>query len=209
MEPTRTSDSDEGFGRPELVLPYRLRGYDGRVSVYYAENRAPVRWVFDVPGMLASPFDLALARGYPVCEARIAYGGSGSRALMGWNQLVTNRDAQTGRQETSVDLFPIAAHLGSPFAVFGSAPTMFDAPANPDHETENWLADTFLAVCPDVGRTRRVAALLGFRWGYALRERRARSLPVEPVGPDAWDQYLPLLRDRFADWEFLPGFQAL
>jgi hypothetical protein len=206
MGPTKSDQVDAGFGPPALIMPFRLRGYDGRVSVCYAEDRDPARWGFD---LLNLPFDLALAQGYPVCEARIAYAGPGYRAMMGWIQLITNRDPATGHDETSIDLFPIFGELDSPFAVFGVAPTMFDSPANPDHETEDWIADIFLAVSPDIGGTRRVAALLGFRWGYALRNRHATPLPVERIGPDAWDAHQAVLRGRFADWEFMPGFHEI
>lgn len=197
-EPGREQDE-----RPALTLPFRLRGYAGQVAVSYARNDDPHRAGYDA---LNLPFDLALTLGYPTCRATITYDGSGYRAYMGWIQLVTNHDPATGAAETSIDLPPIHWGLDSPFAAFGVAPTFFDAPANPDHETEDWLADAFLAVCPDVARTRRVAALLGFRWGYALRQRHAEPLPLAANTPDAWDQHLPLLRQRYPRWEFLPGF---
>lgn len=195
---------------PALVLPFRLRGYDGRVSVYYAEDQEPSHWGFDVPGLLAVPFDLSLALGFPICEARVAYDGLGYRALMGWIQMITHRDAATGvEEESSVDLVPMHDDLNTPYVVFGHAPTMFDAPANPNHEPEDWIADTFLVVCPEIARSRKVAALLGFRWGYELRAHRARPLPAESIGPEAWDRVLPSLSERFVDWEFVSGFAAL
>src|SRR5579872_5729490 len=131
--------------QPSLALPFRLRGYDGHVSVFYGENHGPHLTGYDA---LNLPFDLALTAGYPACRAEIAYNGSGYRAFMGWIQLISNRDILAGAEETSIDLMPIHQDMDSPFTVFGKAPTFFDAPANPDHETEDWIADTFLVACP-------------------------------------------------------------
>jgi hypothetical protein len=66
------SGPSEDAHQPALDLPFRLRGYDGQVAVYYTPNQDPVHWGFDVPGLLYEPFDLALAKGYPICEARTA-----------------------------------------------------------------------------------------------------------------------------------------
>src|SRR5262249_34734797 len=120
--------------------------------------------------------------------------------------LITNRDPATGAEDVGIDVMPMHQDADSPFAVFGHAPTFFDAPANPDHVTEDWIADAFLVACPDVARTRRVAALLGFRWGYGLRERRAAPLPIAALAAATWDGHLAVLRERYPSWEFLPGF---
>jgi hypothetical protein len=192
---------------PTLQLPLRLRGHDGRVDVYYGENQDPSRWGFD---LLNLPFDIELTRGFPTCEARVMYPIPGYRAAMGWIQLVTVRDAATGEESTSIDVFPNASQTESPFAVFGFAPTMIDAPGpNPPRANETWTAETFLAVCPDVARSRRAAALLGFRWGYTLRDMRATPFAAEQTGPEAWNGHLEYLREQFPTWEFVPGFAEL
>lgn len=196
---------EEYSALPALNQLFQLRSYAGRVDVYYGVNRDPHWTGFD---LLDLPFDLTLTLGYPTIRATIAYDGPGYRAYMGWIQLITNHDPATGVSTSSVDLMPIHAEVDSPFATFGVAPTLFDAPANPDHETEDWIADTFLAFCPDIARSRRVAALLGFRWGYALRARRASPLPLTASDAVAWDACLPTLRRQFPTWEFLPGFGA-
>jgi hypothetical protein len=146
------------LGRPALTLDFRLRGYSGRVAVAYEENRDPHSVGFDALGL---PFDLALTVGYPTCRATVEYAGPGYRAYMGWIQLVTNHDPATGTETVSNDVLPIHRDIDSPFVTFGVAPTFFDAPANPDHDSEDWIADTFLVACPDVARTRCVAALAG------------------------------------------------
>jgi len=72
-----------------LEIPFRLRDYDGLVTVSYGVDRDPAFWGFDTPGLLYQPLDLELAKGFPVCEARIAYEGPGYHALMGWIQLIS------------------------------------------------------------------------------------------------------------------------
>ncbi len=188
---------------PALTIPFHLRGYDGQVSVFYRASHDPHQTGYDA---LDLPFDLALTEGYPACHAIVSYSGQGYRAYMGWIQLITNRDPATGAESVSNDVMPIHEDVDSPFAVFGYAPTFFDAPANPDHETEDWIADAFLVACPGVARTRRVAALLGFRWGYTLRARKATPRPLAIADAATWDHHLSVLRERYPNWEFVPGF---
>jgi hypothetical protein len=186
--------------RPALVLPFRLRGYDGEVSVFYGVNDDAAALGFD---LLELPFPSERAHGFPLCAATIDYAGPGYRAAMGWIQVVTVRDAATGEVTPSPDLYPMHYGLETPFAPFGFAPTFFDAPGpNPPRSDETWLADTFLTACPDVARTRRVAPLLAFRWGYELRAARPAALPIEERDLDAWTDVLPTLREAFPSWTF-------
>lgn len=196
---------DPSLLQTTLALPFHLHGFAGRVTVRYGENHDPAYWGFDVLGL---PFDIALAQGFPVCEANITYDGPGYRAMMGWIQLVTVRDAHTAREDISMDLLPIQSEADSPFCVFGHAPAFFDAPGpNPPRANEQWLASTFLAVCPDAARTRHVSAVLGFRWGYNLRDGRATLLPLEPLSVSGWSQRLTLLRESYPAWRFAEEFQ--
>ena len=102
-----------------------------------------------------------------------------------------------------MDLPPILADAGSPLAAFGYLPVMFDAPANPDHPDGEWIAETFLVIVPDIGRTRRLVALTGFRWGYRLASGRPTPLPVSPIGPERWQANRPMLKEAYQDWSFL------
>lgn len=190
--------------QPALTLPFRLHGFAGKVTVRYGENRDPTRWGFDVLGL---PFDIALAHGFPVCQADIAYDGSGYRAMMGWIQLLTVRDTHANAEDVSMDLLPIQTEADTPFCEFGQAPTFFDAPGpNPPRANEQWLASTFLAVCLDAARTRHVSALLGFRWGYDLCDARPTFLPLEPLTASGWNQHLPFLRESSPTWRFAQDF---
>lgn len=159
--------------QPALTVPFHVRGYDGRVSVFYGANTDPAHWGFN---LLALPFDIALVEGFPVCEAVIDYAGAGYRAAMGWIQVVTHTDL-TGRAWASVDVAPMPWQSDNPLANFGYLSAMFDAPGpNPPRRDETWGAETFLAIVPDVARSRRVQAVLGFRWGYDLKGH-ARTSP--------------------------------
>ncbi len=86
-------------------------------------------------------------------------------------------------------------------------PEVFDAPGpNPPRTDETWTAYTFLTFCPDIGRTRHVAALLGVRWGYVLKSGKPTLQPVEVVDATAWDKVLPSLKKAYPDWYFIAGF---
>lgn len=196
----RAIQDDLNVEAPALVLPFPLRGHEGKVTVFYEVNRDAGAYGFDLLGL---PFPVEHAHGFPVCRATIDYGGPGYRAAMGWIQVVTVRDHAAAAVTRSPDLPPIHDGLESPFLTFGFAPTFFDAPGpNPPRADETWIADTFLAACPDVARTRRVAPVLGFRWGYELSAGRPEPHPLEETGAQAWEDLLPTLRNGFPSWRF-------
>lgn len=195
---------DSGLLRsPHLDLPFRLRGYDGRVSVTYGVNRDVRNLGFHLVGI---PFDPSLTHGFPVFQANTAYNGPGYHALMGWLQVVTvDATAPDRFAGASVDVPPIFWDADTPWAVFGHAPTLFDAPGpNPPRTDERWIAETFLAFCPDVIRTRRVRALLGIRWGYDLVSMRATPLPLEVITEADWRRCAVTLAEEYPTWEFAP-----
>ena len=184
-----------------LKIPSVLRGFDGQVSVHYEANTDPQAWGF---GLLTLPFDLELVKGFPVCEAFTEYAGPGYYATMGWIQLVTVKETLSGEMWTAVDQMPNQHGLELPFVEFGQRPTMFDAPGpNPPRSGETWLAETFLAICPDVGRTRTVQAIAGFSWGYRLEQMRPTLLPVEICSSERWNEHLIYLKETFPSWTFL------
>ncbi len=189
-----------GFSQ-HLTLPFRLRGAEGRVNVEYGTNHDPSRWGFDLLGL---PFDLKAFEGFPVFDASVDYPTPGYRAVMGWVQLVTVTDTKTGVTDTTVDQLPLFRDLEVPFMAFGAPATAFDAPGpNPPRTHETWTAWTFLTICPDVGRTKRLVPVLAVRWGHVLVEGKATPVPVEAVSLEHWDRLAPVLRERFPSWQFL------
>jgi hypothetical protein len=198
---SRARAPEESGGRA-FTVPFRLRGHAGVVSIAYETNADPARWGFDLIGL---PFDARRTIGFPVFDATVRYDARGYRAVMGWIQLVSVRDTKTGEEDTTVDQLPILRDSDTPFSAIGPAASSFDAPGpNPPRADEVWTAFTFLAVCPDIGRTRRVAPLLAVRWGYTLAGGRPSPLPLETVPLTEWDRLVPVLRRRYPSWEFLP-----
>jgi hypothetical protein len=143
--------------------------------------------------------------GFPVCRASITYAGTGYRAAMGWIQTVTHSNREGAPDETDVDLFPVQEAANSPFVIFGYAPAFFDAPANPTDPDMTWTARTFLAVCADAVKTRRVSAVLGFCWGYTLHGGHVTSLPLRSAATEEWGDQALLLRHLYPQWEFEQG----
>ena len=111
--------------------------------------------------------------------------------------------AASGELVVEVDLPPVLAAAGSPLAGFGYLPTFFDAPANPDHPDGEWVAETFLVALADIARTRCLAAITGFRWGYRLTAGSPVPLPVAPIAAQRWEAHRPMLANAYPNWTFL------
>lgn len=190
-------------GKPSLLVPFHLRGHAGRVVVRYEVNDDPIALGHD---LCAVGFDAETFLGFPVIEARVEYEGRGYRAVFGWVQFITHLWVGRDEREVSVDLWPFLADIDNPMVVYGYLPTLFDAPANPDHPDGDWVAESFLVAGPDIARTRRLGAALGLRWGYRLADGRPTPLPVETASADDWNAHLPLLRAQFPSWTFDSGF---
>ena len=184
---------------PTLTLPFACRGDTGTVAVYYGVTADPVGVGFDLLGV---DFEQSRFRGFPVIRAEVSFGGEAYRAEFGWLQLIRASTA-ANEADIEVDLPPMLAEAGCPLATFGYLPTMFDAPANPDHPDGEWLAETFLVMVPDIARSRRLVALTGFRWGYRLLSGRPTPLPASPIGPERWQANRPTLAEAYQDWSFL------
>jgi hypothetical protein len=187
---------------PALVLPFTCRGDAGTVDVHYGVTSDPAALGFD---LAAVGFDNARFAGFPAVRAEVSLGGEGYRAVVGWLQVISRSVAASGELVVEVDLPPVLATADSPLAGFGYLPTFFDAPANPDHPDGEWVAETFLVALPDIARTRRVAAVTGFRWGYRLAAAIPAPLPVAPVGPQRWEAHRPMLASAYPSWTFLAG----
>jgi hypothetical protein len=93
--------------------------------------------------------------------------------------------------------------LPHPFCWFGFAPTLFDAPSRARLEDMDWTAHSFLSF---IGGPREARAILGFSWGFAVREQAVAAEGVAPLPPDTWDAHLPLLRQEHPSWRFASGY---
>jgi hypothetical protein len=201
------------YDRVAALVPFELKGYHGKVAIYYGVNDDPIEAGFD--SIAGLNFDIQLCRGYPVIHARIEdYAGSGYRTFCGWIQIVTSvyldsRDRQKARAKTfvSVDLAPAIQESDVPFAAYGNLPELFDAPClNLGEAAElRWTADTFLTTVPARSREEEIAWLLGFRWGYVENDIPGEQpvlLPLEVTGAGAWNQHVDYLRKEYSRWRF-------
>lgn len=177
-----------------MQFDFRLRDVAGYVVVTVEPNADPA-----IVGTRSS------ARGFPVCAATVNYDARGYLAILGWIQLVRSTDNQTAGREFEIDPYEPLGRTAHPFCWFGLTPTLFDAPSRrsvPD--TFEWIAQSFLGF---IGGPRQACAILGFSWGFAVREREIVIRPIEPLSDVDWDGRLPVLRREHPLWDFAPGFR--
>jgi hypothetical protein len=142
------------------------------------------------------------ARGLPYCRAKIEQDARGYADALGWIQLVDSTDAPGG---FAIDPLEALGEVSHPFCFFGFAPTLFDGPARPAREDMAWTARSFLA---GIGTEREAFALLGFSWGFAIRDGAVSITGPTALAPPAWDECRPPLEAACPTWRFAPGFAA-
>lgn len=178
-----------------LELPYRWAGTEGTVEVEITRNEDP-----------AFHGCAEFARGFPVCRATLEPPARGYADALGWVQLLDHSEQRDPGFE--IDLFTPLGESPHPFGFFGFAPAFFDAP----HTTDpNWdfFAHTFLC---GIGGTlfdeqRDIRAVLGFSWGFRKQGEKFECLPLEAIGPQAWNGHRDYLSRRFPSWSFAEGYR--
>jgi hypothetical protein len=176
-----------------VEIDFAHDGFSGKVTVGVTSNTDP-------PTLGAREE----ARGYAVCTATIAYSGGGYHALMGWIQLVRSSDNKYAGERFEMDPARFFEDSPAPYAFYGFAPTLFDAPSRDERGPMTWLAHSFLAVTPrDVGQRKLVVPLVGFAWGFDIDHDREISI-VDPIRLTAadWLHHVPYLTDGYRTWEF-------
>jgi hypothetical protein len=184
-----------------LSVPYTFRGQSGRVQVSVTVNTEPARFGCD----LLTPSSPSAATGFPVCLARPEIPLDGYAAACGWIQLVRSSDA-TG--EFEMDPLAVFGDVATPFAFFGIAPTLFDAPSRPSRDDLTWRARSFLAALPDGVRTKRVHPLVAFEWGFTVVDQTVSVQDASALDLAAWDEHRPLLAGAHPGWGFAPSAQS-
>jgi hypothetical protein len=178
------------------------------VRVSLTVNDRPDRWGY---GLLRLPHDSGSrgAVGFPVCSAITRFAAQGYGSYLGWVQLVRGgADPPDDRDFFILDLPPMFGDLGLPFATFGPAPELFDAPSMSDrHGRFDWVASTFLCSSPTCVMTPVVEAVLGFSWGYEIRDGEISPKGLRELTAADWESQEPFLRQRCPGWTFLPGFR--
>jgi len=177
-----------------MDLSYRWNDREGSVKVEVRTN--------EDPAALGCP---DYARGFPVCTDRVHHPAFGYEDMLGWIQLVERSDLEGGFK---IDALALLTEVTHPFAYFGVAPTLFDAPHTDEFEEWDFLAHSFL--CARGGRLHQwrfeVRAVLGFSWGFSKRSDQVEWFGPEQVTEAEWNGHLPYLQREFELWKFAPGF---
>jgi hypothetical protein len=179
-----------------VQVNFQLRGASGLVDVVVVPNRHPET-------LGCQPF----AKDFPVCTATVAYEGRGYNAALGWVQLVRSTDSPSAGEQFEMDPFEPLGRSQHPFCFFGFAPVLFDAPARPLRRELDWTAETLLCfVATDVDR-RETRAILGFTWGFCIREGAVAIASPASLSAAEWDKHLPFLRREHPGWLFAAGYR--
>jgi hypothetical protein len=173
--------------------PFTLAGTRGHVDVVVAVN--------DEPQELGCR---ERARGFPYCSASISHSARGYAAALGSIQLVRSTDNASGGAAFEMDPFEPLGPVSHPFCFFGFLPALFDAPSRDPIPDMDWTAHSFLCRLGD--GERQVHPVLGFSWGFVIRDAVIASWGPEALSPQAWEAQVPVLAREHPAWSFMPGF---
>jgi hypothetical protein len=177
-------------------LDFGLRGIPGYVEVSLEANTAPA-------ALGCGPE----AEDFPVCTARVAYAAGGYNAALGWIQLVRSTDGAGGGDRFELDPFEPLGRSPNPFCWFGFAPTLFDAPSRTVREPMEWTAHSFLCFIASGTRGPEARAILGFSWGFVIKDDTVLLEGPASIAPAEWDRHVPLLRSEHPVWDFAAGYR--
>lgn len=178
-----------------IKLPFRWNDAEGSVRAGIGIN--------DNPAVLGCS---EIARGFPYCRATVEHPGEGYADVLGWVQLMNSSLHGEGFQ---LDHFEPLGRPQHPFAFYGWSPTLFDAPHSDEGDWE-FLAQSFL--CGLGGELleyrHEVRAVLGFSWGFSIRDGSIESFGPAPLSSQDWDLHRDYLTERYAkwSWKFPSGF---
>ncbi|HET7444693.1 MAG TPA: hypothetical protein VFJ57_08545 [Solirubrobacterales bacterium] len=180
-----------------LSIPFERRGATGVVDAEVGVN--------DDPAAYGCP---EFARGFAWCRATVTPPARGYADALGWIQLI-DWEQMEGGDGFLIDPFAPLGEVSHPFGFFGFAPTMFDAPhTDRPLQTSDFVAHSFLCGLgpePLAGRF-EADAVLGFSWGFRVREGEFEIQSPALLGPEDWDRHHDYLTDSHPGWTFLPGF---
>lgn len=187
---------------------------EASVEVIVEPNRDPKRYGLS---LLLPDFSLADTSGLPTCHAVLESPLSqGYASMYGWIQLVRSEKSQsewedpipiTTQNEWVMDPIPITSDLNTPFTWFGPEPQLFDAPIyrglkQTDRQMD-WTARSFLTYIDDCLISQVVKPVLAFEWGFDVRNGEISMKSLRRLELHDWDGHVPLLRKKFANWQFM------
>ena len=180
-----------------MDVTFLLRGIEGRVSVTCSRN--------DRPDLVGSG---AEASGFPMCHATVDYPAQGYAAVLGWVQLVRSDDNASRGRAYEIDPLAFLGDVPHPFCWIGLSPQLFDAPTRSPRHDLDWTAHSFLCVPEGIMEEGlEVHALLGFAWGFRVRNATVHLVSPIVLGPADWDQHVDGLAAQYPSWRFIDGFR--
>jgi len=180
-----------------LSIPFERVGVAGSVDVEVGVN--------DDPAALGCG---EFARGFPWCRATVTPPAQGYADALGWIQLV-DWEQMEGGDGFLIDPFMPLGQISHPFGFFGWSPTLFDAPhTDTPLQTSDFVAHSFLCgLGPEpLGGHFEADAVLGFSWGFRVRDGEFEIDGPALLGPEDWDRHHDYLTAAHPGWTFLPGF---
>ncbi|KUJ08776.1 uncharacterized protein LY89DRAFT_326117 [Mollisia scopiformis] len=204
--------------KQHLALPFESRGQAGVVSITVQPND-DVEHAFGLDLLYPGTAILPNFIGFPVVHADMTYPipsspYSGYGTLFGWIQFIRQDDDGVIGNWT-VDHYPFAQDIDTPFGYWGYNPSTFDAPAILLDEGNNtsivWTAQAFLTILPDAGGSKNVSVIPGgaFTWGFDINvdansttEREIVIRRVEQLDVSGWSGRVALLREQYPEWTF-------
>ncbi|MEW9677870.1 hypothetical protein ABRT01_17170 [Lentibacillus sp. L22] len=183
-------------------LAFFTRNYSGKVNIKYGINKDPKFWGFL---SLDLPFDIEIAKNFPVCEASVSYNGKGYNSVFGWIQTVDMDIKDDNYQSSFVDVGALFKGIDMPFFSFGNNPTLFDAPCMINVSNVNWTAQSFLVAVGNIIRTTNVYYVIGFEWGYEVIDDVPQIKPIKQLKMKDWNTKVDFLNREYSSWNFVKG----
>lgn len=147
------------------------------------------------------------AHDFPVCTGTVTYPERGYKTALGWVQLVCSTDNASEGAEFEMDPFEPLGPTPHPFCFFGLSPVLFDAPARRSLDDLDWRAETFLCFVPMQAEGRETRAILGFSWGFTIREKTISLTSPSRLGPEDWNKHRAFLERKHPGWAFADGYR--
>ena len=176
-----------------MELEFRHHAASGRVAVDVCENTNPAELGCD-----------AASIGLPVCTARVETAAQGTAPCAAGSKWCAPQTTRLGEKASTWTPSPRRG-TDSPYAFYGLAPTLFDAPGRDHRNDLDWLAHAFLAHTPLGANT--VEAVLGFSWGFRFRADEVQIVGPAPLHHADWAAHQELLTAEHPAWTF-PAMSA-
>lgn len=141
--------------------------------------------------------------GFPVCEGVVQSEQSGYASMYGWIQLVRGCDTVLDdRTAWEFDPLPVTQDIEWPFAWFGPDAALFDGPARVGAREHDWAARSFLTYIEDGVMTKVVRPIMGFEWGFTVRDGVISIKETTRLAGDQWNEHVSFLGGKFPSWTF-------